>query len=240
MSGASVLQVGGVTPLTSIDFPGRLAAVVFVQGCPWRCRYCHNPHLQPRQAPDHAPAPTWPQVAAWLARRVGLLDGVVFSGGEPTLDPGLRAAIDDVRSSGFAAGLHTAGIYPGRLHGVLAALDWVGFDVKAPLARDDLHERIVGVRGGASAVRQSLRAVLESGVALECRTTAHPDLLQPADLVQMGEQLAAMGVQHYALQVARPVPGPRAALAAVGAAYPGAEALARLAALFPRFTLRRD
>ncbi|MBI3069525.1 MAG: 4Fe-4S cluster-binding domain-containing protein, partial [Betaproteobacteria bacterium] len=74
------LRVGGLVPLTTTDYPGRLAAVVFCQGCPWRCGYCHNPHLLParRTAPI-----AWHAVRDFLERRRGLLDAVVFSGGEP-------------------------------------------------------------------------------------------------------------------------------------------------------------
>ena len=156
------LRVGGLTPFTSIDYPGKLSAVVFVQGCPWRCGYCHNPHLQSRA---EAAGPTWAEVTAWLRRRVGLIDAVVFSGGEPTLDPALGAAMDEARTLGLAVGLHSGGIYPRRLREVLPRADWLGLDVKAPLDDEALHERITGAAGSAAAVRDSVRAVLESDVA---------------------------------------------------------------------------
>ena len=82
---ASHLRVAAVTPFTSIDYPGKLSAVVFVRGCPWRCVYCHNPWMQSR-----TPQPgdeSWERVEKLLARRKGLLDAVVFSGGEPCVDP---------------------------------------------------------------------------------------------------------------------------------------------------------
>src|SRR2546425_1022480 len=79
-------KVGGVTPFSATDYPGKLAAVIFIQGCPWRCGYCHNPHLQLRTG---ASLLRWPQVIDLLQRRVGLIDAVVFSGGEPTTDPAL-------------------------------------------------------------------------------------------------------------------------------------------------------
>lgn len=105
------LVVGGLTPFTTIDFPGRLAAVIFCQGCPWRCGYCHNAHLHACGSGERS----WPDVRGWLTSRRGLLDGVVFSGGEPLLQRGLAPALGEVRSLGFATGLHTAGIYPERL-----------------------------------------------------------------------------------------------------------------------------
>ncbi len=227
------LRVGGLTPFTSIDYPGKLSAVVFVQGCPWRCGYCHNPHLQPR---GEAAGPPWAELRAWLRRRIGLIDAVVFSGGEPTIDPALGDAMDEARALGLAVGLHSGGIYPRRLQDVLPRADWVGLDLKAPLDDDALHERITGRPGGAAAARASLGALLASGVACEIRTTAHPALLDDAALLRLAEGLAIQGVTHYALQVARPA----GTLGAVAADYPAPATLARLQRTFRHFRLRRD
>ena len=126
---AHTLRIGGITPLTTTDFPGRLAAVLYCQGCPWRCSYCHNPELLDATTPAEM---DWPQVLAFLRKRQGLLDGVVFSGGEPTLQAGLPQALEQVRALGFATALHTGGMYPERLAAVLPLLDWVGLDIKGP------------------------------------------------------------------------------------------------------------
>lgn len=108
---AEELRVAAVTPFTTIDFPGKLSAVVFVQGCPWRCGYCQNAWMQPRElAEGHE---TWQRVTALLSKRRGLLDGVVFSGGEPTVDPALPAAVRVVKERyAMAVGLHTGGGLP--------------------------------------------------------------------------------------------------------------------------------
>ena len=102
-----VLQVGGITPFTTIDFPGRLAAVIFCQGCPWRCQYCHNRHLLP--AGENGKYP-WEEVLRWLETRRGLLEGVVFSGGEPLLQRQLPEAVEQLHRDGFEVALHTAGV----------------------------------------------------------------------------------------------------------------------------------
>ncbi|MFI0376333.1 MAG: radical SAM protein [Candidatus Thiodiazotropha sp.] len=101
------LRVGGLTPMTTIDFPGHLAAVVFCQGCPMRCHYCHNPELLPRRNDNQ---PSWKAILEFLSARIGLLDGVVFSGGEPTLQRSIGQAVRDIKSLGYRVGLHTAGI----------------------------------------------------------------------------------------------------------------------------------
>lgn len=235
---AAALRIGGLQGFSTLDCPGALAAVVFVQGCPWRCGYCHNPQLQPRAVAAGVPVPDWSTLHAWLERRRGLLDCVVFSGGEPTLDPALPAALDAVRALGFGTGLHSAGLSPRRLSALLPRLDWVGLDIKAPLGDEGLHARIVGRRGGSAAVRASLGALLASGIRFECRTTAHPSLLPDAALLALAEGLAAAGVRRYALQVCRPA-GALAALPAPGRDYPAPATLARLHDLMPAFELRR-
>lgn len=201
--GAAALRIGGLQRFTSIDYPGALAAVVFVQGCAWRCVYCHNPQLQGRQpAPG---SPHWAEVHDWLRTRRGLLDAVVFSGGEPTLDPALPAALDAVRALGFRTGLHTAGMAPRRLQAVLPSLDWVGLDIKAPLHDGGAqHDRITGVHGAAGAVARSLALLLQSGVAVQLRTTVHPQWISAEELQTLRQELARGGAPDTVVQPGQP------------------------------------
>ena len=187
--------VGGLVPLTTNDYPGQLAATVFLQGCPWRCGYCHNPHLQP---PGADSLRTWQSVVDFLDRRRGLLDAVVFSGGEPTAQAGLHQAAAQVRDMGFRVGLHTAGIYPRKLATLLPLIDWVGLDIKA---MPDDYPDITGC-GASSGERAyaALRMVLGSTCAYEVRTTVHPAWLDETQTVTLGLELARLGVAHYALQ----------------------------------------
>ena len=174
-----MLKVGGLVPFTTIDYPDQLAAVVFCQGCPWRCRYCHNRELLDAAAPGTIP---WDEVLAFLVRRRGLLDAVVFSGGEPTMHPGLIHAIREVRSMEFRIGLHTGGAFPEALEELLPHLDWVGMDIKTTFPD---YERITGVPGSGEAARRSAALVRASGVNHRFRTTVEPDLL-------CDEQVAAL------------------------------------------------
>ena len=189
-----MLHVGGFTPLSSTDWPGMLSAVVFCQGCSWRCRYCHNPELIPAQGTHEL---RWEAVLEFLQRRRGLLDAVVFSGGEPTLQAGLPDAMREVRELGFKIGLHTAGIYPQRLKEVLPLVDWVGLDAKAPFAD---YARITGVPGSGERARASLDLVLQSGVEHEIRTTVHPALLSDEDVSTITRGLANRGISRHVIQ----------------------------------------
>ena len=226
-----MLNVAGLTRLSTTDFPGRLAAVVFVQGCPWRCRYCHNPELQSRRA---APVMSWLSVLDFLDHRRGLLDGVVFSGGEPTVDRHLGVAIEQVRQRGFKIGLHTAGSYPNRLRDLLPQVDWVGFDVKAQFAD---YADTTGVRGSGKAAQESLDHVLASGVEYEIRTTRHPELISSRALKSMAASLRRCGVEKFALQEFRPDGCVDRRLDACPPPSEG-ETVSHLRTLFPVFSLR--
>ncbi|WP_374592335.1 anaerobic ribonucleoside-triphosphate reductase activating protein [Aquabacterium sp.] len=208
---AARLTVGGFSPLSTTDWPDALAAVVFVQGCPWRCHYCHNIGLQPR---DAASATEWPQVLQTLERRQGLLDGVVFSGGEPTLDPALPDAMREVRALGFKVGLHTAGIYPDRLAEVLPLVDWVGFDLKTTF---DDYDSVTAVQRSSQPAWRSFQAVLqaarEDGLDFEIRTTYHPRLHSDNHLLSLAAMLTDAGVSRWVLQNFRPAHDEHADLA---------------------------
>jgi pyruvate formate lyase activating enzyme len=187
------LRIGGFVPLTTIDYPGELAAVIFLQGCTWRCRYCQNGALIDSRA---APVIAWSQIRAFLERRRGLLDAVVFSGGEPTLQSALASAMTEVRGLGFKVGLHTAGPAPRRLARLLHLLDWVALDIKA-LPED--YPAITGVPRSGEAAWESLSLIQASGIPLEVRTTVMPDWAAP-DLETLATALARRGVRQYAVQ----------------------------------------
>ena len=227
------LAVGGLTPLTSTDFPGCLSAVVFCQGCPWRCSYCHNPHLIP---PGDENPLEWLAVTDFLQRRQGLLDGVVFSGGEPTLQDGLEKAMRETRQLGFKVGLHTGGAYPARLKELLPLLDWVGLDIKTLPAN---YARITGVPSSGDKALESLGLLLESGIPHEVRTTIHPLLHTPETLLELATKLAGLGVKNYALQTFRPQGCADDTLSSYPAGgLPMEELRQRIAPLFDHFNLR--
>ncbi len=228
-------EVGGLTPLSATDYPGALAAVLFCQGCPWRCGYCHNPHLIPRNSENRL---DWQAVMNFLHRRRGLLDAVVFSGGEPTLQDNLAQAIEEVRALGFRIGLHTCGAYPSRLQDSLPLLDWVGMDIKADF---DGYARVTGTPGSGDKALESARLLLESGIAHEFRTTVHPHYHRPEELLHLAETLRGLGVRNYVLQEFRPLGCANAQLNS----FPATELLdtalcERIGAIFEIFSVRRD
>jgi pyruvate formate lyase activating enzyme len=182
----------------------------------------------------------WAEVVEFLRRRQGMLDGVVFSGGEPLIDQALPSALQQVKALGFKTGIHTGGAWPQRLKALLQQdlLDWVGLDIKH---LRDKYSQVTGVKASGRAAFASLDIVVESDIAHEVRTTVDPTVHGTEDIVTLIAALrqyrTANGnrIHNHVIQEARPV----------GAAANNAEAFEdwRLACLLPAdvepSTLRR-
>lgn len=190
-------RIGGFEPFSTVDYPGCIAAVVFAQGCPLKCFYCHNKDLLPAKAP---PNYRWEGIEAFLLSRRGLLDAVVFSGGEPLAQAGLIPTMAHVRSLGFKVGLHTSGVYPARFAEALPLADWVGLDVKAGF---DDYDSVTGVRSSGARAQESLMLLIASGVDHEVRTTVSPRAHTPASIITLATALRRAGVRRYAVQEER-------------------------------------
>ena len=196
----SKIIVGGVEKFSAVDFPGTLSAVVFMQGCPWRCPYCHNAVIQPiLKETDFS----WELFFEFLKKRVGKLDAVTFSGGEPLVQDCLGKTMAEVKALGYKIGLHTGGYRPEALKKVLPLVDWVGFDVKAPFEADK-YKKITGT-DQLNRVLESFELLLKSGIDFECRTTCDPRFLSVEELWSIARSLKEKGVKKYFLQKYRPV-----------------------------------
>ena len=201
------LQLAGIQPMSSVDWPGKLVATVFAQGCPWACGYCHNHAIIDCLTPGVLP---WEEVIALMERRHGLLDGIVFSGGEATRQPALFDAAREIKEMGFHVGLHTAGPYPRALQQLLDAglVDWVGMDVKATTEN---YPAVVGRPNSGEKAWESLRILLDhaennSDFEYEIRLTAFPK--SPGDELDVARGCFEAGVQTFALQQARQLGAP--------------------------------
>ena len=174
------MNLGGMQKLSLSDYPGRLAAVLFTRGCNYRCPFCHNPQLVTGPCAELDPD----NVLAFLERRRGQLDGVVVSGGEPTLQADLPAWLERLRALGYAIKLDTNGSRPWVLESLLEAglVDHVAIDLKAPAAR---YSELAGHPVDPAPVLQSIALLARSGVSHELRTTVVPSLLDESDLRTM-------------------------------------------------------
>lgn len=227
------IAVSGLVPLSTGDYPGQLSAVIFCQGCPWSCLYCHNPHLQRCSAAGQLDGGYLWQ---FLRSRRGLLDAIVFSGGEPTMQNGLYTAMENCKSMGYKIGLHTAGCRPDKLTATLELADWVGLDAKAPY---DLYDKITTSKSSAEQWWQSLQILIRSGKSYEVRTTYHSDLISEAALLELAHELSGLHVKNYALQLFRPLGCANEQLPQ-NSAQPSPAALAAISSMFDSFELRTN
>ena len=226
MSEASCeLRIGGLEKFSLCDYPGRVSAVIFTQGCNFRCPFCHNGRLLPMAA-DAASLLREPDVLAFLRARRGRLGGVVVSGGEPTLQPALPRFLRALKALGYDVKLDTNGSRPvvlGRLFGE-GLVDHVAMDIKAPW---DRYDRLAGVRTPIEAIRQSVRCIADSGLPHTFRTTAVGALLGADDLHRVLDQIPESS--PHVFQVFRPETALQGALQVTAAGF-DREALDALAA----------
>ncbi len=166
----------GLRKTSLIDFPGKLAAVVFTHGCPLRCPFCHNPELVQGPLPESfLPAA---EVLAFLRKRAKLLGGVVVSGGEPLLHAELPQLITEIGAMGLNVKVDTSGALPQPLAAILRlqAVTYVAMDIKTAPGR----YTEIGVEWAP--VAESMELLRASGKAYEFRTTCAPGLVEQADL----------------------------------------------------------
>lgn len=200
------MKIGGLIKFTLIDFPGRPAAVVFTQGCNFRCRYCHNPEL----VYPHLYMEPMPQeeLFAFLTRRQGTLEGVVVTGGEPTIHADLLDFMAQIKAMDFALKLDTNGTRPEVLREAYARklVDYVAMDLKAPLEKYSL---ITGVDFNPAILKESMQLIVQSGVPYEFRTTYDKTVLTDSDI----EAIRALtDGTHYRVQECLPVAKNKATL----------------------------
>ena len=180
--------IGGLQKTSLLDFPEKIAAIVFTMGCNFRCGYCHNPELINGEAKIE-------EVFEFLKTRQGKLDGVVITGGEPCLQKDLPEFIKQVKELGFAVKLDTNGSFPEMLEKVLPDLDYVAMDIKAPLEK---YSQIVNVDVDTSKILKSIEILKNGGVDYEFRTTVVKSQLSYEDFEKIGQLI--QGAPRYYLQ----------------------------------------
>ena len=189
------MSIVGLQKMTLLDYPGRVACTVFLSGCNFRCPFCHNaeicdPHAEPLLTED--------ELLAFLKKRVGLLDGVVLTGGEPLMTPELPELIRKIRALGYPVKLDTDGYWPDRLAPLLDEhlLDYIAMDIKND---PDRYALTCGVEYvDLSRIRESIRLIMNSGIGYEFRTTVVDQLHDEKSFEGIGEIISGAG--HYYLQ----------------------------------------
>jgi len=173
------MNIGGLQKISLIDYPGKICAILFTQGCNFRCPYCHNPELvDPDLFEKCIPEEDF---FSFLEKRRGKLDAVSITGGEPTIQPDLVEFVERVKGMGYLVKIDTNGSRPEVLEKLIdrGLVDYIAMDVKAPLKR---YREITKSNVKPDRIKQSIKVIMDSGVEYEFRTTVVKSLLNKNDL----------------------------------------------------------
>lgn len=182
------MRISGLQKMTLLDYPGKIACTVFLGGCNFRCPFCHNGELL-----DGAMTPVMEEeeFLAFLSKRMGLLDAVCVSGGEPTLQPGLADLLEEIKKMGYLVKLDTNGSRPEILKDLVnrGLLDYVAMDIKNAPHR---YGQTAGVTVQMEQIEESIRFLLEDRVDYELRTTVVEQLHDCDAVERMGQWVSSL------------------------------------------------
>ena len=192
-------MISGLQKMTLLDYPGKVACTVFLQGCNFRCPFCHNSDLLGKDGPEEIPVET---LLAFLRKRVGLLDAVCITGGEPTLQKELPELIRQIKALGYLVKLDTNGSRPAVLKALAEdnLIDYVAMDIKNS---PGCYGETVGMPNmDLSGVTESIRYLMEGHVDYEFRTTVADELHTEDAMQEMGQWLCSLTpgckpIRHY-------------------------------------------
>jgi len=195
------MEIGGLQKLTLIDYPGRLAATVFLTGCNFRCPWCYSAELVLPEKIKNQPKISEKELFKFLKERKKLIDGVVLCGGEPITSKGLASLIKKIKKMGFFIKLDTNGSNPEILKKLIneKLVDYVVMDLKAPKEK---YSVVAGPKVDIKKIQKSIDILKEGKVDYEFRTTIVPTLHEKEDLLKMAKWIS--GAKRYYLQNFRP------------------------------------
>lgn len=201
------MKIVGYLRTSLIEWPGKIASVVFVPGCNFRCPFCHNADLVDPQKIRKIRPLSEKEILADLQKRRKWIDGVVITGGEPTLQPDLPPFLAKLKKLGLATMIETNGTMPETLKKLAAqkppAIDYLSLDFKAPL--DKTYGKTVGRKSFDPKIWiKSLKIILKSGMPFELRTTVVPGIHDEKVLLQMARQLSRLVKPTWYLQTFQP------------------------------------
>ncbi|MFG0249228.1 MAG: anaerobic ribonucleoside-triphosphate reductase activating protein [Phycisphaeraceae bacterium JB051] len=201
------MQISGYQPLTLSDYPGKTAAIVFTQGCNMACPYCHNSQLIACTKGDldtHA-------ILHTLEQRKKMLQGVVITGGEPTVQKNLAAFCQQIQDMGLRVKLDTNGSRPRIVKQLIETklIDYVAMDIKAPLNKPDKHMQLTGSPIPVDRIEQTMQLIRQSGIAHHFRTTAYKTLLNQEDLELIQIQIPKTSLHVMQNYVPQQIPNER-------------------------------
>jgi pyruvate formate lyase activating enzyme len=193
--GKRKMKIGGLQKVSLIDYPGLICGIVFLQGCNFKCSYCHNPELVDTKL--FQPCIKENEVLDFLNTRKGKLDAVTITGGEPTIQDDLVPFIKQIKKMKFAIKLDTNGSQPQVVKTLLdeKLLDFIAMDIKAPLEK---YKSVVKVPVNSDLIKESIKLILKAKITYEFRTTIVQSQLEENDILQIAKLIS--DADHYVLQ----------------------------------------
>ncbi|HBH87610.1 MAG TPA: anaerobic ribonucleoside-triphosphate reductase activating protein [Syntrophaceae bacterium] len=189
------MKIGALQKVSLIDYPGEICAIVFTQGCNFRCPYCHNPELvNPELYNERLPEEV---IFSFLAKRKGKIDAVTITGGEPTIQHGLIDFVKRVRKKGYSIKIDTNGSNPEVIDKLLSMklLDYIAMDIKSPAEK---HKIVTRSQINFDTIKQTIELIMKSGIPYEFRTTALKKLLEENDILDIASLIK--NARLYVLQ----------------------------------------
>lgn len=189
------MLIGGLQPTTLLDYPDKIAAIVFTAGCNFRCGFCYNPELVIDIQKDKLLSEEI--FFKFLAKKKKVLDAVVVTGGEPTRQQDLPRFIKKIKDLGFLVKLDSNGTNPQMIEKLIKGnlIDYIAMDIKAPLAK---YDKVANIKVDQAKIKQSIKAIMTSGLSYEFRSTILPALHSETDIMQMAKLIK--GADKYFLQ----------------------------------------
>jgi pyruvate formate lyase activating enzyme len=190
-----MIRIAGLQKMTLMDYPGKVAAAVFLGGCNFRCGFCHNPEIVDMKPGQETISEQ--EFFDFLKSRQGLLEGVCVSGGEPLVNPELPEFLKKIKDLGFSLKLDTNGLNFPLLKEILDLniLDYVAMDIKASL---ETYPKITKIKADFNNIEQSIKAIMGSGLGYEFRTTVMPRFHNEDEIEKMAQMIK--GAKKYYLQ----------------------------------------
>lgn len=197
----TTVKIAGLQPVSMLDWPGKLAAVVFLSGCNLRCPFCHNPELV--LPPKNSRFLDLDEVKQQLRLKLDWLDGVVVTGGEPTIYADIIALLKEFKALGLLVKLDTNGTAPKLIKTLIEQklLDFIALDLKTHPAT---YEKVVKKSEVGEQVKATLELIAQHSLSHEIRTTVVPQLLSEEDILEVAKLLNSFGLKKYVLQQFNP------------------------------------
>lgn len=200
-----MIKIGGLQKLTLIDYPGRLAATVFLMGCNFRCPWCYSRELVlPKEIKKHIQQ-GYPisekEFFDFLKERRGLLEGICICGGEPTINQDLPRFCQKIKNLGYVVKLDTNGSNPKMLEKLIndKLIDYIAMDIKVPKEK---YEKMIGKRINVNNIEKSIKILKKSKIDHEFRTTVVPTVHKKEDIIRIARWIGP--AKKYYLQNFRP------------------------------------